>query len=248
MRIQIDLSRPRWLPRLTTRRRKALAALAAVGLVAGPTAVWATDTFVDVPTNDAAHEDIDKIYNAGVARGCGPDADNTYCPDNPVTRRQMAQFLSRTGGVAEYVSNEAPGAPFNMTPGQRAVLLTLSGFLTPGRLGGGQQLVKVDAHVSVRADSTARCPCTATLFLQEDVPGTDKVSADHLVTIAQPVGGIGGDASTVAVSASMVVPEPSGVERNFLLVGELTTVTDGTVPTQLRAIGDMTATSYPFDG
>ena len=244
MRIEIDLSRPRWLPRLTTRRRKVIAALAAVGLLAGPTAVWADD-FNDVPNNDAAHADINKIVAAGIARGCGSVNADTYCPDGEVTRRQMAQFLSRAGGAADSTSNVAPGAAFNTTIGQTAVLLRLDNFVTPGRLGGGQQLVKVDAHVSVRAASTTGCPCEAAIFLQDDVVGTDKVSADHLVTIATPVGGAADEPATVAVSASMVVPEPSGVERNFLVVGKLIS---GAPLTGLRAVGDLTATSYPFDG
>src|SRR5690606_824719 len=47
--------------------------------------------------------DIDGIYEndivwlalAGVTRGCNPPTNDRYCPDDPVTRGQMAAFLHR---------------------------------------------------------------------------------------------------------------------------------------------------------
>ena len=39
--------------------------------------------------------DIDKLYVAGVTKGCNPPANTQYCPDDPVTRGQMAAFLQR---------------------------------------------------------------------------------------------------------------------------------------------------------
>ena len=39
--------------------------------------------------------DIDKLAAAGVTKGCNPPANDQFCPDNPVTRGQMAAFLVR---------------------------------------------------------------------------------------------------------------------------------------------------------
>ena len=41
---------------------------------------------------------IDKLATAGVTRGCNPPANDNYCPDDLVTRGQMAAFLHRALG------------------------------------------------------------------------------------------------------------------------------------------------------
>ena len=42
--------------------------------------------------------DIDKLGTAGVTKGCNPPTNNLYCPNNVVTRGQMAAFLHRALG------------------------------------------------------------------------------------------------------------------------------------------------------
>ncbi len=39
--------------------------------------------------------DIDALAKAGVTKGCNPPANNRFCPNDPVTRGQMAAFLTR---------------------------------------------------------------------------------------------------------------------------------------------------------
>ena len=48
--------------------------------------------FRDVPPTSTHAEAIDRIAELGITQGC--DADH-YCPDDPVTRAQMASFLQR---------------------------------------------------------------------------------------------------------------------------------------------------------
>ncbi len=43
---------------------------------------------------------IEAVAAAGITRGCNPPANDRYCPDNTVTRGQMAAFLVRALGVA----------------------------------------------------------------------------------------------------------------------------------------------------
>lgn len=53
------------------------------------------DPFVD--DDGTVHEDnIEALYAAGITRGCG---EARYCPFSPVTREQMATFLSRALGL-----------------------------------------------------------------------------------------------------------------------------------------------------
>lgn len=55
-------------------------------------------TSVDAFDDDggSVHEsDIDRLAVAGIARGCNPPDNTEYCPDDPVTRGEMAAFLVR---------------------------------------------------------------------------------------------------------------------------------------------------------
>jgi hypothetical protein len=55
-----------------------------------------TATFTDVPTSHPFFQYIEALAASGVTTGCAP---SQYCPDAPVTRGQMAVFLSRALGL-----------------------------------------------------------------------------------------------------------------------------------------------------
>jgi hypothetical protein len=67
----------------------------------------ATDYFTD--DNGTTHEaNINRIAKAGITSGCAP---SLYCPDDPVTRGQMASFLARAlgltaGGTIDYFTDD----------------------------------------------------------------------------------------------------------------------------------------------
>ncbi len=62
----------------------------------GYQAVTSTD-FAD--DDDSVFElDIEKLAAAGVTKGCNPPANDRFCPNDPVTRGQMAAFLHRALG------------------------------------------------------------------------------------------------------------------------------------------------------
>ena len=54
-------------------------------------------TFNDVPTNHPFFQYIEALSKSGITGGCGS---GNYCPDNPVTRGQMAVFLAKALGLA----------------------------------------------------------------------------------------------------------------------------------------------------
>lgn len=68
-------------------------------LVAAPAAVWASHRFNDVPDSNVFHDDIDAIADAGVTLGCNPPDNTLYCPDDYVTRGQMAAFMNRLASL-----------------------------------------------------------------------------------------------------------------------------------------------------
>ena len=55
-----------------------------------------TATFNDVPTTDPAFQFIEALAASGVTVGCGG---GNYCPDMPLTRRQMAVYLAKALGL-----------------------------------------------------------------------------------------------------------------------------------------------------
>jgi S-layer homology domain len=56
----------------------------------------ASATFNDVPTSDSAFQFVEALVAAGITAGCGG---GNYCPNAPLTRRQMAVFLSKALGL-----------------------------------------------------------------------------------------------------------------------------------------------------
>jgi hypothetical protein len=53
-------------------------------------------TFRDVSSTSTFAKDIDRLATAGITRGCNPPTNDRFCPGAPVTREQMASFLSRS--------------------------------------------------------------------------------------------------------------------------------------------------------
>ncbi len=54
---------------------------------------------------------INKMAAAGITKGCNPPANDNFCPNAPVTREQMATFLTRAMGLEPM---QPPAAPFDL--------------------------------------------------------------------------------------------------------------------------------------
>jgi S-layer homology domain len=63
-------------------------------LQVSPDPVFAT--FLDVPVGHSQHQFVEALAASGITAGCGS---GNYCPDNPVTRGQMAVFLAKALGL-----------------------------------------------------------------------------------------------------------------------------------------------------
>lgn len=79
---------------------RTLALVAVTALIAVPLGAWGSHAFSDVPSDHTFHNDISAIADAGVTRGCNPPANTEYCPEDNVTRGQMAAFLNRLGALS----------------------------------------------------------------------------------------------------------------------------------------------------
>jgi peptidyl-Lys metalloendopeptidase len=72
-------------------------------------------SFVDVPTTYWAWDWIERLYNAGITTGCSASP-LLYCPDDSVTRAQMAVFLERGVNGSAYTPPAGTGAVFADVP------------------------------------------------------------------------------------------------------------------------------------
>ena len=62
-----------------------------LGILPPPT----SGSFTDVPSSHTFFADIEWLAGEGITKGCNPPANTLFCPDDPVTRGQMAAFLDR---------------------------------------------------------------------------------------------------------------------------------------------------------
>lgn len=211
-------------------RLLALPALALAMLLTVPPAALGDPTqpggtFTD--DNGSVHEGyIEAIALLDITRGCNPPANDRFCPDEPVTRGQMAAFLGRAfpldpgesdfddidGHTFEAEIRRLAGAgvtrgcnpPANdrfcpdeaVTRGQMAAFLVR----TMGLSGGGPDFADSSGHLFEReiaalgaADITRGC----------NPPANDLFCPDQLVTRAQMATFLGR-----ALSLDPIVPPP----------------------------------------
>jgi hypothetical protein len=57
----------------------------------------AKEQFRDVASTDTFAAPIGALAAAGITKGCNPPTNDRFCPDDFVTRGQMAAFLVRAG-------------------------------------------------------------------------------------------------------------------------------------------------------
>jgi uncharacterized repeat protein (TIGR01451 family) len=69
--------------------------------------------FLDVPASHMFHDFVERIFRNGVTAGCGG---GNYCPDDAVTRAQMAVFLLKSEHGASYAPPPATGTVFGDVP------------------------------------------------------------------------------------------------------------------------------------
>jgi hypothetical protein len=71
--------------------------------------------FGDVPESHWAFQHIQGLYNAGITGGCNANP-LLYCPENPVTRAQMAVFILRGMHGSAYTPTNSTGTVFADVP------------------------------------------------------------------------------------------------------------------------------------
>ncbi len=106
-----------------TRGQMAAFLVRALGLTATGSA-----PFSDVPSDHTFRRDIDRLATAGITSGCG---NGRFCPDDAVTRGQMAAFLVRALGLTATGS-----APFSDVPSGHTFRQDIDRLATAGITSG----------------------------------------------------------------------------------------------------------------
>ena len=70
-------------------------------------------TFIDVPINHWAFVYVESLYAEGITTGCQIEPEMLYCPQNKVTRAEMAVFLLRSMEVTRTELEPATGRVFS---------------------------------------------------------------------------------------------------------------------------------------
>jgi hypothetical protein len=190
----------------TTIRTAVVAAVVAM-LVAFPLGVLANHQFTDVPNSNTFHGDIDHVYDARITAGCTA---TTYCPDDNVSRGQMAAFLERSGGRATTGTQN-----FVFTIGATAKSL---GTITirAGNVTGGTAFILLQATGYVVSSNANETGCnTGCAFVGEIRQGATKIGnfgAGEITNTSAT------DSEFGAITISTVVSVPTGVDQTYNFV------------------------------
>lgn len=106
----------------TTGRVKVIGIVAAIFMIL-PAAAFAGQRFDDVGDDNIFKADIEWLAESGVTLGCNPPANTEFCPEDNVTRQQVAAFMHRLadsravdagtleGYTAEELMSAGPAGP-----------------------------------------------------------------------------------------------------------------------------------------
>lgn len=76
-------------------RSRTLLVLVAFAVLIVPVIAFAAAGFGDVDSDNVFVADIQWMKDNGITNGCNPPTNTNFCPDDPVTRQQMAAFMRR---------------------------------------------------------------------------------------------------------------------------------------------------------
>lgn len=107
-------------------------------------------TFADVPLSYWASSYIMRLYNAGITGGCATNP-LQYCPENSVTRDQMAVFLERGMNGASYSPPPASGTVFIDVPPSHWAAAWIEKLAVDGITGGCGSGIYCPDNVVTRA-------------------------------------------------------------------------------------------------
>ena len=217
------------------RRRLGVALGVAIVVLIAPAIALASHQFGDVPTSASYHDEVESLVNAGITSGCGG---GNYCPNQAVTRGQMAQFMTRGLGIATAGYGELPAS-------QADDFYVATVAIHTGGLPGKTGFVTVDADLQV-LDLNAFCPCGIIFSIEETT--TLEPGPTGTMVVSDVVAG--GAANSGSINWVFEVPTGSDVEYGLWASVLTDPALSGVAPTGGIAApvmtGSLTAEYSPF--
>ena len=214
------------------RRRLGVVLGVAIVVLIAPAIALANHQFGDVPTSASYHDEVDSLVGAGITSGCGG---GNYCPNQAVTRGQMAQFMTRGLGIATAGYGELAASDT-----EEFYVATVA--IQTGGLPGKTGFVTVDADLSV-LDLSGLCPC-GVIFSIEETTTFDPGPVGTMGTSPVISGG-----SAASGSVNWVFEVPTGSDVEYGLWATIFSDAPGITPTGVGEpvfTGSLTAEYSPF--
>jgi hypothetical protein len=177
-------------------------------LIVAPLTAIASHSFTDVPDSNTFHEDIAWLADADVTKGCNPPANTQFCPNDEVTRGQMAAFLRRLAenqvvdadkvdgldasafveeGEADSVTSamtaNEPGVAMESTDGSVALDGTLSPVVSVSLEAPSDGYVIVSADMQLNLNHTAGTTSQVVIGLSQNTGSFDQNHQDNAVGV-----------------------------------------------------------------
>lgn len=196
-------------------RSRTLLVLVAFAVLIVPVIAFAAAGFDDVDSHSVFVADIQWMKDNGITNGCNPPANTNFCPDDPVTRQQMAAFMRRLAvnkvvDAATAVNTDtldgAHASAFLGVNAKAADSDNLDGkdsteFLTKSVYDTNDDSVVDSAEVKIRYSQTIRTVDMAASF------------ADLMMCVTEPV--TFGGTTTVVASGGLSL-EPIGTSTTSI--------------------------------
>jgi hypothetical protein len=74
------------------------------------------DDYFDDDTTHTFESDINDLAGAGITKGCNPPENDRFCPNDPVSRAEMATFLARALELEPIVAPDRSHEPLTIEP------------------------------------------------------------------------------------------------------------------------------------
>jgi S-layer family protein len=223
---------------LLRRHRRLVAVGVAALILALPVAVSASHQFSDVPTSSTYHTSVSRLVGAGLTGGCGG---GKYCPNDPVTRGQMAAFLNRGLGRGMQdagVTEDDHWATF-LPDGSGFIAVN---FMTIGGAAGGTQHVLATGTLAPFTDEAGVCPCEVAMILLSEVGEASPQSFTVFGADASPYD----SQYKGSVSMSYLFTVPSGTEVGFAIIAQIVPTTAPSPAQVADTYASLQAITVPF--
>lgn len=210
------------------RRRVTTIAATLALIIAVPVAVIAAHSFDDVPDSNQFHDSIAWMQENGITVGCNPPANTQYCPEDNVSRQQMAAFmrrLARTDGSAG-IGVTDPADTVTVSGTTYVELLTLEATAT------AESNVVLNGHVTLSKSTdpagsyqviVARDSCTGTVV---GAGGWSTEATTESATVSVTASDVATGATTYVLCAAETVdtsPDATATVRGLTATWDATT-------------------------